>query len=413
MRAVETLSGICMTTTATEFPYLQDGIPFGYELSEDHQMIRDGIREFARQVVAPGAMERDIKGEFPKDIIRRLGEMGYMGICIPEKYGGAGLDALASALVVEELSYADAAVGVINSVQNSLVIDPILKFGTEAQKGEWLPRMARGEILNCFSLSEAGSGSDAAAMSCRATLDGDNWVINGTKMWVTNGAEADLVLLFVRTEDSDRRNASALLVPKDTPGLTVGKHEDKLGIRASSTVELIFDNCRVPAANLLGERGRGLNIALTAIDGGRIGIAAQALGIAQACLDRSVDYARERVQFGRPIGDFQAIQWKIADMATRIAAARALIYKGAWLKVTDSHNLHIPAMAKVWASETASFCANQAIQVFGGMGYCRESEVERYLRDAKITEIYEGTSEMQRQTIALSLIKDPDRVRNV
>ncbi len=398
---------------ASEFSYVQDGIPFGYELDEDHQLILDGIRDFARNVVAPGAMERDIKGEFPADIVRQLGEMGYMGICVPESYGGAGLDALASAIVVEELSYADASLGVINSVQNSLVVDPILKYGTDAQKQEWLPKMARGEILNCFSLSEAGSGSDAGAMKCRATPDGDGWVINGTKLWVTNGAEADLILLFVRTEDGDKRNASAFLVPKNTPGITVGKHEDKLGIRGSSTTELIFDNCRIPGSCLLGERGRGLNIALTAIDGGRLGIAAQGLGIAQACLDRSVDYARERKQFGKPIGDYQAIQWKIADMATKIAVARALIYKGCWLKKSGAHSLHIPAMAKVWASETASFCANQAIQIFGGMGYCRESEVERYLRDAKITEIYEGTSEMQRQTIALSLIKEPERVTDV
>ncbi|HPF41811.1 MAG TPA: acyl-CoA dehydrogenase family protein [Phycisphaerae bacterium] len=398
---------------ASEYAYVQDGIPFGYELDEDHQMLLDGIRDFARNVVAPGAMERDIKGEFPAEVVRQLGEMGYMGICIPEQYGGAGLDALASAIVVEELSYADASVGVINSVQNSLVADPIMKYGTDEQKQTWLPKMARGECLNCFSLSEAGSGSDAGAMKCRATLEGDEWVINGTKLWVTNGAEADLILLFVRTEDGDRRNASALLVPKNTPGLTVGKHEDKLGIRGSSTTELMFDNCRLPKTALLGERGRGLNIALMAIDGGRLGIAAQALGIAQACLDRSVDYAKARNQFGKAIADYQAIQWKIADMATRIAVSRALLYKGCWLKMNGAHSLHIPAMAKVAASETASFCANQAIQIFGGMGYCRESEVERFLRDAKITEIYEGTSEMQRQTIALSLIKDPDRVTNI
>jgi len=388
-------------------------IPFGYELDEDHQMVRDSIREFARNVVAPGAMERDIKGAFPRDIIKQLGVMGYMGICVPEQYGGAGLSPLASAIVVEELSYADAAVGVINSVQNSLVIDPLLGFGSEEQKQTWLPRMARGEVLNCFSLSEAGSGSDAGAMSCRAELKGDEWVINGTKMWVTNGAEADVILLFVRTEDGDHRNASCLIVPKDTPGVTVGKHEDKLGIRASSTVELIFDNAKVPAANLVGERGRGLRIGLTAIDGGRLGIAAQALGIAQAALDRSIDYALERKQFGKPIGEFQAIQWKIADMATRIAASRALLYKGCWLKGTGKHNVEVPAMAKVNAAETATFCANHAIQIFGGMGYCRESEVERYLRDAKITEIYEGTSEMQRMTIAESLIKGPDRLARI
>lgn len=388
-------------------------IPFGYELDEDHKMLRDSIREFARNLVAPGAMERDIKGEFPAELVKQLGEMGYMGICVPEEYGGAGLDALASAITVEELSYADASLGVINSVQNSLVIDPIMKFASDDQKREWLPRMASGELLNCFSLSEAGSGSDAAAMTCRAELQGDEWVINGTKLWVTNGAEADLIMLFVRTEDTERRNASCLLVEKKTPGLTVGKHEDKLGIRGSSTVELIFDNCRIPATNLVGERGRGLNIALSAIDGGRLGIAAQAIGIAQAALDRSVDYALERKQFGKPLADFQATQWKIADMATRITASRALLYKGCWLKGQAKHSLHIPAMAKVFAAETATFCANHAIQIFGGMGYCRESEVERYLRDAKITEIYEGTSEMQRLTIANTLIKDSDRLTDV
>ena len=387
-----------------------DVIPFGYELDEDHVMLRDSIREFARNVVAPGAMERDIKGEYPAEIIRQLGEMGYQGICIPEEYGGAGMDALASAIVVEELSYADASVGVINSVQNSLVIDPVLKFGTADQKQKWLPKMASGEWLNCFSLSEAGSGSDAGAMKCRGQLKDSEWVINGTKMWVTNGAEADIILLFCRTEDTERRNASCFIVPKDTPGITVGKHEDKLGIRGSSTTEIIFENCKVPAENMLGERGNGLKIALTAIDGGRLGIAAQALGIAEAALDRSVDYAMQRRQFGKALSEFQAIQWKIADMATRIAASRALLYKGCWLKEQEGHSLHIPAMAKVYAAETASFCANQAIQIFGGMGYCREGEVERYLRDAKITEIYEGTSEMQRMTIGESLVRHPERL---
>lgn len=392
---------------------MDDVIGFGYELDEDHRMLRDSIREFARNVVAPGAMERDIKGEFPRDIIRQLGEMGYQGICVPEEYGGPGLDPLASAIVVEELSYADASVGVINSVQNSLVIDPILKFGTEAQKKKWLQRMASGELLNCFSLSEAGSGSDAGAMKCKAELVGNEWVINGTKLWVTNGSEADVILLFLRTEPGERRNASCLIVPKDTPGVTVGKHEDKLGIRGSSTTELIFENARVPAENLLGERGSGLKIALTAIDGGRLGIAAQAVGIAQAALDRAAKYAIERRQFGKSLSEFQAIQWKIADMSTRIAVSRALLYKGCWVKQQEGHSLHIPAMAKVYASETATFCANQAIQIFGGMGYCRESEVERYLRDAKITEIYEGTSEMQRMTIGETLVAHPERLTDV
>jgi alkylation response protein AidB-like acyl-CoA dehydrogenase len=385
-------------------------VPFGYELDEDHRLLRDSIREFAREVVAPGAMERDVKGEFPREIIKRLGEMGYQGICIPEEYGGPGLDALASAVVVEELSYVDASVGVINSVQNSLVIDPIIKFGTEEQKRKWLPRMASGELLNCFSLSEADSGSDAGALKCRAALKGENWVINGTKMWVTTGAEADIVMVFVRTEDAEKRNASCLIVPKDTPGLTVGKHEDKLGIRGTSTTELVFENCKVPAENLLGQRGQGLKIALTAIDGGRLGIAAQAVGIAQAALDKSVDYAIARKQFGKALVEFQAVQWKLADMATKIAASRALLCKGCWVKQTHGHSLHVPAMAKVFAAETAVWCATQAIQIFGGMGYCRESEVERYLRDAKITEIYEGTSEMQRMTIAETLVKEPERL---
>lgn len=392
---------------------VMDTIPFGYELGEEHLMLRDSIREFARNVVAPGAMERDIKGEFPADCVKQLGEMGYMGICVPEQYGGAGLDALASAIVVEELSYADASIGVINSVQNSLVNDPVLKFASEEQKKKWLPKMASGQWLNCFSLSEAGSGSDAGAMKCRAELVGNEWVINGTKLWVTNGSEADVVLLFVRTESGDRRNASCILVEKNTSGLTVGKHEDKLGIRGSSTTELIFENCRVPKENLIGERGQGLKIALTAIDGGRLGIAAQALGIAQAAHDKAVDYALQRRQFGKSLSEFQAIQWKVADMAVRITASRALLYKGCWCKDQKMHSLHIPAMAKVFAAETASFCANQAIQVFGGMGYCREGEVERYLRDAKITEIYEGTSEMQRLTIAETLINDPDRITNI
>jgi alkylation response protein AidB-like acyl-CoA dehydrogenase len=392
---------------------MENLIPFGYEVDEDHAMLRESIRDFARNVVAPGAMHRDIHGEFPRDVIKQLGEMGYQGICIPEEYGGAGLDPLASTIVVEELSYADASVGVINSVQNSLVIDPILKFATDAQKKKWLPRMASGEWLNCFSLSEAGSGSDAGAMKCRGELKGNEWVINGTKMWVTSGAEADIILLFCRTEDGDRRNASCFFIPKSTPGITVGKHEDKLGIRGSSTTEIIFENCRVPAENMLGERGGGLKIALTAIDGGRLGIGAQAVGIAQAALDRSIDFAAQRKQFGKSLSEFQAIQWKIADMSTRIAASRALLYKGCWLKGQKIHSLHIPAMAKVFASETATFCANHAIQIFGGMGYCRESEVERYWRDARITEIYEGTSEMQRITIAETLIKDPERVSNV
>ncbi|MEE8169383.1 MAG: acyl-CoA dehydrogenase family protein [Phycisphaerae bacterium] len=389
-------------------------IPFGYELGEEHVLLRDSIRKFAREVVMPGAAERDRKCEFPADVIRQLGEMGCMGICVPEEYGGAAMDALASAIVVEELSYADASVGVINSVQNSLVIEPILKFGTVEQKRRWLPKMASGEWLNCFSLSEAGSGSDAGAMACGAKLEGDHWVINGTKMWVTSGAEADAILLFVRTESTAKRNASCLLVETKTPGVNVGKHEEKLGIRASSTTELVFENCKIPADHLIGERGRGLRVGMSAITGGRLGIAAQAVGIAQCALDRAASYALERKQFGHTLSYFQAIQWKIADMSTRIAASRALLYHGCALKQAgDPRVIQVGAMAKVFAAETAGFCANQAIQVFGGIGYSKEEIVERLLRDAKITEIYEGTSELQRLTISEELIEHPERVSDV
>ncbi|MFO0973493.1 MAG: acyl-CoA dehydrogenase family protein [Phycisphaerae bacterium] len=395
-------------TASVETPGL---IPFGYELDEDHRLLRDSIREFAENEVLPGASHRDIHGEFPREIIRKLGEMGYMGICVPEEFGGAGMDALSSCIVVEELSRCCAATGVIVSVQNSLVIDPILKFASPEQKKKWLPRMARGELLNCFSLSEADSGSDAGAMKCRGTFKGDHWIIHGTKCWVTTGAEADAILLLCRTEDGDRRNASAFLLEKKTPGLTVGKHEDKLGIRASSTTELVFDNVRLPPDALLGERGRGLGIALYAIGGGRLGIAAQAIGIAQMALDKAAKYALTRRQFGRSLSEFQAIQWKIADMASRIAAARALLYKGAWAKDNRSDDLKwLGAMAKVYASRTACLCADEAVQVLGGMGYCREEGVERLYRDAKITEIYEGTSEMQRLAIAETLIENPGRI---
>jgi len=404
-----------MTATQSHAGAINDEtIPFGYELDESHKMLRDSIREFAENEILPGASERDVHGKFPAEIIKKLGEMGYMGICVPEEYGGAEMDALASCIVVEELSRCDASVGVIVSVQNSLVIDPILKYGTPEQKKKWLPRMASGELLNCFSLSEPDSGSDAGAMKCRATFKGDHWIIHGTKCWVTTGAEADVVLLITRSEDAERRNASAFIIDKKTPGITVGKHEEKMGIRGSSTTELVFDNVKIPADSLLGERGRGLGVALAAIGGGRLGIAAQAIGIAQMSLDKAAKYALQRKQFGLPIAEFQAIQWKIADISVRIAASRALNYKGAWAK--DQHDkslMWIGAMAKVYGSETARFCANEAVQIYGGMGYCREEGVERLYRDAKITEIYEGTSEMQRLTIAETLIEHPERITQV
>jgi butyryl-CoA dehydrogenase len=294
------------------------------------------------------------------------------------------------------------------------VQDPIIRHGTEEQKRKFLTRLATGEWIGCYSLTEADSGSDAGAMRCRAELKGDGWHLTGTKIFVTNGGEANLCLVFCVTDpDNPRRRSSAFMVPMDTPGVQVGKHEDKLGIRGSSTVEIIFNNAVIPEENLLGERGLGLKVAIFAIDGGRLGIASQAIGIAEACLDESAKYAAQRKQFGRPIADFQAVQWKLANMATEIEAARSLTYRGAWLKDQGADFLPYACMAKVFASEAASRAANCAIQVFGGYGYIKDYPVERFLRDAKITELYEGTSEMQRLTIAKCLRDNPEMVQEV
>lgn len=383
-------------------------------LTEDHLALRDTLRDFAQKELAPGEAQRDRSGQFPWEAVKKLSEMGVMGICTPEEYGGAGLDSVSSCIAVEELSRASGSAGVIVSVQNSLVQDPIIKHGTEQQKQRYLPKLATGEWIGCFSLTEADSGSDAGAMRCRAELKGDGWHIKGTKNFVTNGGEASFCVMFCQSDpDSPRRRSSAFLVPMDTPGVEVGKHEDKLGIRSSSTVELIFNDAVLPQDALLGERGMGMKVAIFAIDGGRLGIAAQALGIAEACLDESARYAAQRRQFGRPIADFQAIQWKLANMAVDIQASRCLTYRGAWLKDQGANFLPYACMAKVVASEAASRAANHAIQIFGGYGYIRDYPVERLLRDAKITELYEGTSEMQRLTIAKCLRDCPEMVREV
>ena len=375
-----------------------------FEFDEDHRLLQQEIQEFAQKEVATGAAERDEVAEMPEGLIRQLAELGLFGISIPEEYGGAGMGTVASSMVVEEISKACGGTGVLLSAHGSLCVDPIMIFGTEEQKQKYLPGLASGETIGCLSLTEAGAGSDAGAASCAAVLKDDGWHVTGSKLFVTNGKEAGVMVLIAVTDPDDpKRRLSAFIAEKPQPGLRIGKLEKKLGIRCTSTAEFIFEDCVLPKDALLGQRGRGMRVALTTLDGGRIGIAAQALGIAEACLHEAAEYANTRVQFGRPIGKFQAIQSKLADMAVGIEAARALTYRASWLKDMGKDYSQAGAMAKLFASEMASKAANHAVQVFGGSGYCKDYPVERYLRDAKITEIYEGTSEIHRIVIARSL----------
>jgi butyryl-CoA dehydrogenase len=375
-----------------------------FALNEDHRMLQQSIREFADEVVAPTAEERDQAATMPPELLQQLAELGLFGIAIPEKYGGAGMDTVASSIVVSEISRACAGTGVLISAHGSLCVDPIMLFGTEQQKQKYLPRLASGETIGCLSLTEPGSGSDAGAATCQAVLKDDGWHINGTKNFVTNGGQAGVMVLIAVTDpDNPRRRLSAFIVETDTPGFSIGKLEKKLGIRCSSTAEFAFEDCVIPEDALLGERGKGLKVALVTLNGGRIGIAAQALGIAQACLEAAVEYSQTRVQFGKPICSFQVIQNKLAEIAIGVAAARELVFRAAWHKDTGQDHVMSGAMAKLFASEACSKAANHAVQVFGGYGYCQDYPVERYLRDAKITEIYEGTSEIHRVVIARSL----------
>ncbi|MEK6674794.1 MAG: acyl-CoA dehydrogenase family protein, partial [Planctomycetota bacterium] len=349
-----------------------------FDFDDDHRMLRDSVREFAFQEVAKGAAERDRRAEMPGALLKQLAELGLFGIAIPESFGGSGMKCTASTLVVEEVSKACAGTGVLLSAHNSLCVDPILTFGSSEQKAKYLPKMASGELIGCLSLTEPGSGSDAGAATCRAELKGDKWVINGSKIFVTNGKEAGVMVLIAVTDpDEPKRRLSAFIVEKPTPGLRLGKLEKKLGIRCSSTAEFVFEDCEVPKDALLGERGRGMRVALATLDGGRIGIAGQALGIAQACLYEASKYAKTRVQFNQPIAKFQAIQSKISDMAVGVEAARLLTYRAAWLKDRGQPFGQAAAMAKLFASEASSRAANHAIQVFGGYGYCEDYPVER------------------------------------
>ena len=373
-----------------------------FELDDDHRMLQQEIRSFAEKEVAPGAAERDQEARIPDELRAKLAEMGVFGICVPTEYGGAGMDCLASSVVVEEISRACAGTGVLISAHNSLCVDPIMMFASEEQKQKYLPKLASGEWIGCLALTEPGAGSDVGSAKCKAELKDNGWHLDGSKIFITNGGEAGVVVVLTLSDPEAKksRRLSNLIVERDTPGLTLGKLEKKLGIRCSSTAEYVFEDCVVPEGNLLGQRGKGMAQALTTLDGGRIGIAAQALGIARACLEESARYANTREQFGQPIGRFQAIQEKLADMAVSVAASRELVYRASWLKDTGGDYSYTGAMAKLFASEAASKCANHAVQIFGGSGYCQDYPVERYLRDAKITEIYEGTSEIQRLVIA-------------
>jgi alkylation response protein AidB-like acyl-CoA dehydrogenase len=377
-----------------------------FRLTEEQELIRKTAREFAEEHLAPGVIERDEKAEFPAEQVKMMGELGFLGMMIPEKWNGAGLDTVSYVLAETEISRVDASAGVIMSVNNSLVCQLLLDWADDRQKQRYLTKLACGEMLGAFSLSEPQSGSDASNMRTVAEKDGSSYILNGTKNWVTNGISSDVVIVFaLTTKGVGYRGISAFIVEKGTPGFTTGKKEDKLGIRGSDTCELYFENCRVPVENRVSEEGNGFRVALHTLNGGRIGIAAQALGIAQAALDHSLSYAQERKQFGRTIAEFGAIQSKLANMATTIEAARLLTLRAAWLKDRKQEYIKEAAMAKLYASQTAVDASRQCVQIHGGYGYMQEFGVERLMRDAKITQIYEGTSEIQELVIARELLR--------
>ena len=376
-----------------------------FELAEEQLMVREMTRAFVEREVKPVASRLDREGVYPSELVKRLSEMGLMGMLVPQEFGGSGMDVLSGVLAMEEISKAWASLAVAMSVQNSLVCAPVLRFGNAAQKEKYLTSLARGEWLGCYALTEPGSGSDAGSIQTRAKRVGDDFVLNGNKIFTTNGNRADVAIVYAVTDPArGKKGISAFIVEKNSPGFIVGRLEDKLGLRSSDTASLSFEDCRVPQENLLGTEGEGFRIALATLDGGRIGIAAQALGIAQGCLEESVAYAQQRRQFGRAIAEFEAIQWMLADMATEIDAARLLTYRAAWLAQQERTFTKAAAMAKLFASETANRAAYKAIQIFGGYGYTKEFAVERFFRDARITTLYEGTSEIQRLVIARHLI---------
>ncbi|HEY3060815.1 MAG TPA: acyl-CoA dehydrogenase [Chloroflexota bacterium] len=391
--------------TTTERPTTDYRGP--YDLTEDQELFKRTIHEFAEREIVPIAQDLDEREEYPRATTAKMGELGLLGMLVPEQYGGVGSSTLDYVLAMEEISWADASHSVVISVNNSLVCEPILRFGSEDQKQRYLPALASGQYVGSYCLSEPTSGSDAANMSTAARLEGDSYVLNGTKSWITNGGEAGLYLVYALTNPdvAKAKGITAFLIPADTPGLRAGKKEKKLGIRASSTTQIFFEDCRVPRDAVLGKVDEGFKIAMATLDGGRIGIGAQALGIAQRAFDESVRYAKEREAFGHPIADFQGLQWRLADMATRIESARLLVYRAARMKDAGAVFAKEASMAKLSASETAMFCAHAAVQMLGGYGYTREYPVEKLFRDAKITEIYEGTSEVQRLVISRHVLR--------
>ncbi|HWP60684.1 MAG TPA: acyl-CoA dehydrogenase [Candidatus Acidoferrales bacterium] len=378
-----------------------------FELTEEQRMVQQTVRAFVEKEVKPVASQLDREGVYAAELVNKLAEIGLLGMFVPTEFGGSGMDYVCYILAMEEVAKSWASLGALVTVNNSLTCEPILRFGTEAQKRKYLPRLASGEFLGCYALTEPGAGSDAGSIQTRALPDGASFVLNGNKIFVTNGKHAKVAIVYaVTAPEQGKKGISAFLVEKDTPGFSVGKIEDKLGLRGSDTAELIFEDCRVPRENLLGRENEGFKIALATLDGGRIGIAAQAVGIAQGCLEEAIAHAKERRQFGRPIADFQAIQWMLADMATEIEAARLLTQRAAWLRQENKKVTRAAAMAKLFASETANRAAYKALQIFGGYGYIKDFPVERFFRDARITTLYEGTSEIQRLVIARELLRE-------
>jgi butyryl-CoA dehydrogenase len=377
-----------------------------FDLSEEQRLVRDTARDFAAREVAPKAAEIDKSGRWPSEIIARMAELGFLGMAIPEEHGGAGLDNVSYSLVMEEISAACASCGVIMSVNNSLFCDPVYKFGTPEQKRDVLAPCAQGKKLGCFGLTEPMSGSDAQTMATSAEKSGDSWILNGAKNWITNGPHADFILVFAVTDRTGPKiKHTAFLVPRGTPGYTQANPDHKLGIHAAHSCTVFFENCKVPESAVVGNVGEGFKVAMATLDGGRIGIASQALGIARAALEKSVSYAKERKSFGVPIAQHQAIQFMLADMATELDAARLLTHRAATMKDAGTRHSKESAEAKLYASEAATRIAHKAIQVHGGYGYSTEFPLERHYRDARITEIYEGTSEIQRIVIAASMLR--------
>ncbi|HHT9125637.1 MAG TPA: acyl-CoA dehydrogenase [Candidatus Brocadiia bacterium] len=377
-----------------------------FELTEEQKMLQQMARNFAKGYILPGIRERDAKGEFPAEIIEELGKLGFMGVLIPEAYGGAGMDAMSLAIVIEELARIDASVAITVAAHNSLCTNHIYTFGTEEQRRKYVVPLAIGKELGAWSLTESNAGSDAASIESTAVLSGDKWVLNGTKIFVSQGSTADIYVVMAVTERTKgRQGISAFIVEKGTSGLSVGKKEDKLGLRTSDTASIILEDCRIPVENLLGDVNSGYQDVLKILDGGRIGIGAMAVGIGSAALEESMEYAKKRMQFGKPIAEFQAIQWMLADMATELDAARLLVYKAAYLKTNGLSFTKEASQAKLFASEVGMRAATKAVQIFGGHGYIKDYPVERFFRDVKICEIGEGTSEIQRLVISRELLK--------